>query len=181
MLAHRRSIGVCGRVCGEASGSSPTGPTNRAVPRENHRVASCTGHLRLSAVALAHRRSNGGVSHVRREALGSSPTGPTHRAVPRENHRVVACTGRLQVVPVGVGTSTFEWRVCAGLRSGFRFKSYRAHPLRLPRAYHYADPMNDKQGQKPSCRHFSTIPLWAKLGLILAVIVVSVVCINIDA
>jgi len=29
--------------------------------------------------------------------------------------------------------------------------------------------MNDKQEQKTSFRHFSTMPLWAKLALILAV------------
>ena len=35
--------------------------------------------------------------------------------------------------------------------------------------------MNDEQDQKPSFRHYSTMPLWAKLGLIGAVIVVGII------
>ena len=38
--------------------------------------------------------------------------------------------------------------------------------------------MSDKQQQKSSFRHFSTMPLWAKLALIAAVIVVGVVWYN---
>jgi len=40
---------------------------------------------------------------------------------------------------------------------------------RLLNPTRYAGPMNDKQEQKTSFRHFSTMPLWAKLALILAV------------
>ena len=34
--------------------------------------------------------------------------------------------------------------------------------------------MNDEQDEKPSFRHYSTMPLWAKLGLIGAIIVVGI-------
>ena len=34
--------------------------------------------------------------------------------------------------------------------------------------------MNDDQEQKSSFRHFSTMPLWGKLGLIGAIIVVGI-------
>jgi len=39
--------------------------------------------------------------------------------------------------------------------------------------------MNDEQDQKPSFRHLSTMPLWGKLALIGAVIVVGFITYNI--
>ena len=39
--------------------------------------------------------------------------------------------------------------------------------------------MTDERDQKPSFRHYSTMPLWAKLALIAAVIVVGIITYNI--
>jgi len=35
--------------------------------------------------------------------------------------------------------------------------------------------MNDEQDQKTSFRHFSTMPLWGKLALIAAIVVVGII------
>ena len=39
--------------------------------------------------------------------------------------------------------------------------------------------MNDEQDQKSSFKHYSTMPLWAKLALIAAIIVVGIITYNI--
>ena len=38
----------------------------------------------------------------------------------------------------------------------------------------YAEPMTDEQEQKPSYKHYSGMPLWAKLALIGAVIAAGI-------
>ena len=52
------------------------------------------------------------------------------------------------------------------------------HQVDSARTRCYADPMDDEQEPKPSYKHYSSMPLWAKLALIAAVIAVGIIYFN---